>query len=193
MIYCCKVTENIDTVKSAYSLCDAKRRAKSDRIADERKRALSITAGLLLRYCLFKNGVDSHNIKYHENGKPYVEDEDLFFSLSHSGEYAACVTSSKPVGIDIQQIVEIKDRTLSRFCTANELEYLRLSNDSKLDAIRFWALKESYLKASGCSTNQAFCAEFEICGNKIAKAPCGYSFELLDDIEGYVLAVCYAV
>jgi len=190
LIYCCKITDNSDVIECAFLLCSAERQKKAARLKNNNAKVLSVAAGLLLRYFLLKEGTDAEAVRYLESGKPYLENDKLHFSLSHSGEYAACVTSQNPIGIDIQKIVDIKESTVARFCTAGEIEHLKNSRDPKTDAVRFWTLKESYLKASGCSTQQAFDTEFSICGGKVAKAPDGYTFELFNDVEGYVLAVC---
>ncbi len=44
-----------------------------------------------------------------ETGKPYLRlHPELFFNISHSGEWIACVLGNVPVGIDIQYHREIK-------------------------------------------------------------------------------------
>ncbi len=193
MIYCCKISSDSEICRRALSVCSDARREKVQRLKGAGAQSLSIAAGLLLRYCLLKEGADDSEIKYTSNGKPYLENNDIFFSLSHSGEYAACVTAHKPAGIDIQKIVDIKESVIARFCTEREQQYLKDSSAPKTDVIRLWALKESYLKASGCGTAEAFSAEFELCKNGTVCGPKGYEFELFDDISGYVTAVCYAV
>ncbi len=51
-----------------------------------------------------------HNLAYEklilkklENGKPYVDNNSINVSLSHSGEYIAIALSPTPVGVDIQK------------------------------------------------------------------------------------------
>ena len=39
------------------------------------------------------------------HGKPVLKDcTNLFFNISHSGDYAVCAVSKQPVGIDIERI-----------------------------------------------------------------------------------------
>jgi len=191
LVYCCKISNDCAVVAHALALCSPVRRQKAERIKNLKARELSIVSGLLLRYGLLKEGIDE-DIAYSENGRPFIKGDKLFFSLSHSGEYAACATSKKPIGIDIQKIIEIKERTMLRFCTEAETEHIKSSDEPNLTAVKLWALKESYLKASGCSTQQAFAAEFDIGGNAV-KGPVGYKFEISCEIEGYILAVCSSV
>lgn len=40
-------------------------------------------------------------IRYNSNEKPYIND-DIFFSISHTGDLIGVIISSKPVGIDIE-------------------------------------------------------------------------------------------
>jgi len=190
VLICCKISDDSALLQRALSLCSEKRQMRVERIKTAEKQAESIAAGLLLRYCLLKNGYDDSDVCFSKSGKPYIDGDPIYFGLSHSGEYAACITDENPVGIDIQRIVKIKDRTLARFCTEKEAEYLSKSKDADTDAVKIWALKESYLKASGCSTTEAFSTEFsfENCGS--VTGPSGFNFELIYEINGYVIAVC---
>lgn len=67
------------------------------------------------------------------------------FSLSHSGNYAACAISRNPVGIDVEHVREFRPAIAKRFFTPAEA-------DACTDANAFtvcWTLKESFLKAVG--------------------------------------------
>ena len=189
MVYCCKISKDCEVLKRAFSLCHENRQKKAERLKSVDAKAVSITAGLLLKYCLLLSGHDDCEVRYDENGKPCLENGELYFSLSHSGGYAACVVGDKPNGIDIQRIIDINERTVRRYSTEREREMINQSSDPNVAAVTVWALKESYLKASGCSTSEAFAAEFDISGGAV-KGPEGYVFELSFDMEGYVLAVC---
>ena len=102
-------------------LCSEQRKKRVSGIGSPNKKAQSISAGLLLRYCLLKKGYCDSDIKLLPSGKPYIEGNPIYFSLSHSGEYAVCITENKPVGVDIQKLVNIKERTAERFCSFNHL------------------------------------------------------------------------
>ena len=47
----------------------------------------------LLDEVLRLNGIFDYKLRYNEYGKPYLESGELFFNLSHSGEYTACAIS----------------------------------------------------------------------------------------------------
>ena len=122
--------------------------------------------------------------------EPFLAGNPAFISLSHSGDYAACAIAPVPVGVDIQRIVPVSARAVRRFCTAGELTWLERQPDPQRAAIALWALKESYLKASGALTEAVFAAEFQIEAGGGAAGPAGWRFFLERRIEGYLLAVC---
>lgn len=153
-------------------------------------RAASLAAGLLLRHGLFLCGLGEDQIRTGPEGKPFLAGNPAFISLSHSGDYAACAIAPVPVGVDIQRIVPVSARAVRRFCTAGELTWLERQPDPQRAAIALWALKESYLKASGALTEAVFASEFQIEAGGGAAGPAGWRFFLERRIEGYLLAVC---
>lgn len=146
--------------------------------------------------------VDSH-------GKPHIYDEnekDLFeFSLSHSGDYVACIISDKKCGIDIEKISDRPfEKIAKRICHEEELK------DINGDVKRFydyWTLKESILKAVGlglsldmrsfklvreCNTVDDSSCTIKMHGSKESykcdvSGNC-YQGEVLDAPEGYSLS-----
>jgi len=73
--------------------------------SDGKRCSLAVRA--LLRKAIEKNfGIKNYVVHCDENGKPTLE--FCYLSLSHSGRYVACAVSDKPVGIDIEEIKEIK-------------------------------------------------------------------------------------
>lgn len=97
---------------------------------------------------------------YRENGKPYLQREfaDLFFNLSHSGEYAACVISRKEVGMDLQYKREDIRPGLSEYLlTEKERKLLTQCVSRKEYKDRFYfffSAKEAYIKLTGRGMRQ---------------------------------------
>lgn len=125
-------------------------RVLSYKVREDQKRSLA--AGLLLEQILNERGYSGNQVAVEEGGKLYLPDvNDFFFSLSHSGEYAACVVSDVPVGVDIQQKRETKANIAKRFF--QEKESVKIENQplEKRDEMffRYWTGKESYLKLKG--------------------------------------------
>lgn len=97
-------------------------------------------------------------IAYGLKGKPYIENEDWHFNLSHSGGYAALAFSDVPVGIDIQKIGPYRASLARRFFAAEEAEACErlISSDmpGKEEAAAellytLWCRKEAYGKLKG--------------------------------------------
>lgn len=117
---------------------------------EDQKRSLA--AGLLLEHILNERGYSGEQVTAGENGKLYLPGvKDFFFSLSHSGEYAACVISDVPVGVDIQQKRETKANIARRFFQCEEAESIEKQPKRKQQDMffRYWTGKESYLKLKG--------------------------------------------
>lgn len=62
------------------------------------------------------------DVKVDKFGKPYFEDTDIHFNISHSGCYVIAAVSDEDIGIDIQKIKATSIELLKRiFCQANAL------------------------------------------------------------------------
>ncbi len=84
-----------------------------------------------------------------KDGKPYLEEASVFFSLSHSGSYAACAVSDSPVGLDLQVPQPYKKEIAERFFGHKERSYILSSLDLGEAFTELWCRKESFLKATG--------------------------------------------
>lgn len=190
MLLCCHLQDQPGLLSRAERASLPQRREKAARIRSPKGKAASLAAGLLLRHGLFLHGLAGVPVETGPQGKPFLRGNPLFISLSHSGDYAACALSAVPVGVDIQRVVPVSERAIRRFCSGEELSWLAAQPDSARAAIELWALKESYLKASGLSTEAVFAASFSVGEDGVVSGPRGWSFTLYDQIEGYCLALC---
>jgi 4'-phosphopantetheinyl transferase len=91
---------------------------------------------------------------YTNFGKPYLDNIDLTFNISHSGNYIVCAFTRKAcIGIDIEQIkFDMDFQSIARkiFSEEEYLTFLKMSNKEKPFAFyRYWTRKEAYLKAIG--------------------------------------------
>ncbi|MCD8364885.1 MAG: 4'-phosphopantetheinyl transferase superfamily protein [Clostridiales bacterium] len=84
-----------------------------------------------------------------EYGKPYIEElPDVHFSISHSGGFWACAIGSAEVGLDLQEVKEVREEKLARrFFHPSEVEWLEEHGFDQFS--RLWAYKESYVKYTG--------------------------------------------
>ena len=120
------------------------------RFDEDKKRTL--LAHALLAYAVRQNHPDMVlplSTQADEYGKPHLYinkgQDEIHFSLSHSGDHSVCVLADSPVGIDIEKSGDNKEDIASRFFHKEDLKYI---NDSE-SFFRIWTLKESYIKAVG--------------------------------------------
>lgn len=170
-------------------------RDKAMRLKDIHKAAATVGAYSLLLCGLSEAGFKREtDIAFGENGKPYLKGSDIFFNVSHSGEYATCVISDCETGIDIEKIRSVNGRILARWFTGEEAEKINGASCGKKDAfISAWVLKESLIKAKGSTLAEEISKhEIEITGKKdIFKACHGkYFLKLIHEIIGYKISVC---
>ena len=97
-----------------------------------------------------QTGEDHPPILTAERGKPYFQDSNLHFSISHTKYHAFCVLAPFRVGIDVEE----KDRKVNlRFVqkVLSPAEYNRFENapDKKAAFLRLWVLKEAAVKLTG--------------------------------------------
>ena len=139
-------------LESALAMMTEQRRTKVLAFKHEQGRKLSAAAYMLLCKALREEyGIHEPPVfDYSEHGKPsIVGHPEIYFNLSHCRSVAACVVSSSPVGVDVEEVREFKD-SLARH-VLNDDEYAMVSSSSQpaREFIRLWTMKESYLKLTG--------------------------------------------
>lgn len=148
-----KIFEDKDLLQKGITFLSKERQERINKFKNGMPARLSLGAGLLLWMALERNGLadQKENIKYGKYGKPYLEGIDFHFSLSHSGEYAVCAYSDRPIGADLQRIKDkIPDHT-NKILSEAEKGYLesRTGHERTIDFYRLWSRKESLLKWDG--------------------------------------------
>ena len=95
-------------------------------------------------------------------GKPYIEGNPVYFSLTHSGNRALIALSDKPVGVDLE-IYRGRDRgsVVSRW---SESEKAEISGEK--DFLKHWTAREAYIKLYGYSLAKML-KRVEFCGGKL--------------------------
>lgn len=183
----------------AYAAVSPERREKADRYKFDNGKYLSLGAELLLRYGLLDAGYKSFPLSFSlgNNGKPYLKDGGIYFSISHSDNWAVCAVSDCELGCDIEKIRPV-DLKLSRRFTAKERDDIMSANpDEQLGLFfRCWTLKESFMKATGLGLSLPL-NEFQIVmGDEISVIQSvderSFSFREFDEIRGFKCAVCAA-
>lgn len=139
----------------ALSRVSPARREKVRGLRPDNARRLSLAAGLLLAEALEAAGVSGAEAETAcgEYGKPYLPRRpDVQFSLSHSGAYAMCAVSDRPVGCDIQIAAPRSLRVAERYFTQEEQAriFAQETEEARQEMFyRIWTLKESFIKCLG--------------------------------------------
>ena len=148
---------------------DGEKRQRIDRLPSD-KRLLSLCGDGLAREMLAQRlGCAPEEIRftYSETGKPLVD--GAFFSVSHSGNLAACAGSDCAVGVDVEKLRPVPPR-LGRSLDCEEAEDVFW---------QCWTRREAALKCRG-----------ETLGAWKRSREEGLCFLTVDAPEGYAAAVC---
>ncbi len=128
----------------------------------------SILGEILIKRILKESFSLEASIECDKNGKPYIDNSELYISISHSFDMVFAAVSQKPIGVDIEKIKDINFGVARKFADENELEYIG-TNLNRFYEI--WTAKEAYFKiAGGSAVNfksfSAFSLQREIVLNK---------------------------
>lgn len=116
--------------------------------AEDRARALG--ASLLLLFALQNEGICMGKLpdfSYKERGKPYFSEwPQLHFNVSHTKNMVMCVISDMEIGVDIEHVRPIKEKTIHRTFTENEKVFAK---ENENGFVRLWTMKEACAKLRG--------------------------------------------
>lgn len=132
---------------------------KLEKLKISQKRRQSIAAELLLIRLVKELDPDAPlplSIDTEVDGRPFLRDHALHFSLSHSGSYAACAVSDGEIGIDLQRVKAVESRLLRRCMSQDEQSYILSADDPDAAYTEIWTKKESYAKARGLGLRLPF-------------------------------------
>lgn len=110
--------------------------------------SFSKTSKELLEIALREEKITSYKISESINGKPYIDNSNIFYNISHKNKMVGLIISDSEVGLDIEYIdtENIKRKsTLKYFFTEKERE--SITNNEEL--LTLWTKKESYIKLNG--------------------------------------------
>ena len=118
---------------------------------DSKKNAMVI-ANVLRKFLVFKLfsiPFEEQKLTFNENGKPYFENKDIYFNVSHSEDYVACVVGNVECGVDIQKIVSYKENVAKFIFNEETVENINRSGNKNLEFAKEWTKLESILKLKG--------------------------------------------
>ncbi len=85
-----------------------------------------------------------------DSGKPFCKSHgEIYFSISHSGDFAAVAIGEKEIGIDIEHLKNPTEKLIDRVCSEEEKNLIFSSENKEKIFTEIWTKKEAYLKALG--------------------------------------------
>lgn len=133
---------DFDKVKK-YSSLIPWRFERSKSYVEDIDRLRCILSGILI-YKSF--GDVCKEVLYNKLNKPYFDNSDWNFNISHSGDYVVFVRDTEKIGIDIERIKKENLDIIDHPFSDKEKEFI----DNDIEKLtRLWTIKESVFKASG--------------------------------------------
>ena len=142
-----------ETMAQTMAMMDEARRRRVGDIAGEDDRKRTVAGELLARRALAQRlgcGEGEVPLRWDDTGKPAVDADGVYVSVSHSGPYALCAVADVPVGVDVEVVRSADEKFMRRVCSEAEMAYIRVGDDG--DCARFWEIwtaKESLFKLTG--------------------------------------------
>ena len=147
-------------------------KTKNERVYEKLKSLLSIS---------------DFQLKKTENGKPYIENSDTFFSVTHTGDIALIAISNMPTGVDAEKIKPHSFKHILKRFTSKE--YAEIDGNT-IKFLKNWVVKEAFIKMYG-GTLAHDLKRMEYANGQLnfdgRKADCNV---FCSDAEGFVYAIC---
>lgn len=150
-----KISAYLEVVPNLRQLLNPNEMSRAERFYFERDKNRFIICRALLKLILTeetKQDILNINIEAGINKKPYLTSHpQLFFNVSHSGDYAIIAIDNQPIGVDVefidahQNVVEIMPEVFKN----PEIDAVLNANDKNYTFYKFWTRKEAIAKASG--------------------------------------------
>ena len=196
---------SLETMQSVLSHLPIEKQNKIRRYIRIDDQYRSLIAQLLMRICINEySGCTLSKMEFisDSHGKPFLSGfNDIYFNISHSGEWIVCAVDVRPIGIDVEYIHDISLHIAQRFFSLSESKQLFLqSPGSQLDYFyKLWTLKESYIKAIGVGLSKPLSSfsihisyeRITIDDTENSNAHTQYRFELISLDGAHQSAVCY--
>lgn len=136
-----------------YSMIPEERRRKANRYRLFQDKKNCLTGYLLTIYGIRQSfGIDLNGMEFSftDCGKPYFKHcSNIYFNISHCKKGVVCGISDIPVGADIQDIDLVNQACYRQVLSHNELRNVQNSLLPNREFIKYWTLKESYVKCLG--------------------------------------------
>lgn len=193
---------SLTQVSDLLNIISEERREKINRLYFLKDKLHSLFVEIILRYALWEQySINSPYIEFKQSeyGKPsFVHYRDIHFNLSHSGDWVICGIGDTPLGIDVEQIKEMKSLFANRIYTEEESAFIDTSplEDRPKAFYKIWTLKESYVKNVGMGLGIPFNSlSFRFYDDDIqfyleGKRNCSFSFKTGQLDDQHITALC---
>ena len=95
-------------------------------------------------------GEDCPEVRIGERGKSYFAEGPWHFSISHTKNHVFCALSTRPVGLDAEEMDrEINLRLAEKILSEPERIRLEAVADKRAALLKLWVLKEAAVKLTG--------------------------------------------
>jgi 4'-phosphopantetheinyl transferase len=148
---------------------------------------------LLLREKLNELGLDCSltNLKFTDYGKPYLEENNLRFNISHSGTKVVCAFASfSTIGIDLEEVKPLSMVDFINQFTDYEWKQINASEDTLLEFYKLWTGKEAVIKAEGKGLSIPL-QSISIQENKVILTQNTWHLKQIDLFKNYMLHVAH--
>lgn len=139
--------------EAALNMMDAERRGRITGFPAPDDRRRSAAGELLARRAVGRAlGVSPEDapLCWDEDGKPSVEGDGVYVSVSHSGAFVVCAVDSHPIGVDVEVIRAAEEKFMRRTCSEAEMAYIRYGDAGCFQRFwECWTAKESLFKLTG--------------------------------------------
>lgn len=119
----------------------------------------TILGRLLLAYGLqkfYNINVDDIAIEYSKDKRPFLENSEVQFNISHSNDFIVCAfTSHGGIGVDVEKISNVDINDFRSQFSKSEYDNMVGSLHVQEKFFEFWTQKEAVLKAYGTGLNVA--------------------------------------
>ena len=128
---------------------------KANKFHFEKDKNLFLARHLFLSEILQKHCKEKVEIIYNKFEKPYLKNNEYYFSMSKSEEFVVIALDKKnEIGIDIEHLRDFVDfeETLELFLNKSEIKILDKFSDKQEKQkyfFKFWTAKEAFVKALG--------------------------------------------
>ena len=136
-------------IARALAAVPAARRARALAFRRDDDRRQSLAAYLLLKRALKEDyGLDEEvELVYSSAGRPaLVGHPEIRLSLSHCPRAVACALSSRPVGVDVEEIRPVDAEVARAVLSPAEIARLEAGDGREVEFARLWTRKEALVK-----------------------------------------------